>query len=403
MRIATGPALLALLALASCVRGGGADGGSLDGGSRDLAAPADFARRFDLALAPADLAGIGLFAPPITLPAGVHPSSVALGDLDRDGRLDAVVADRGANGASVFLGDGRGGFAMPVVYKAGGEPIHATIADGNGLPCVLLADFSGGVDVLLAWGDGTFAGPTSFGAGTAPDAIAAGDFNGDGHTDLAVADWGGGATILFNNGHGAYPKSASVATGANPRDIVAADLDGDGRLDLATPCWLDSSVTVMLGDRHGGFSPPTAWPAPMRPEALVAGDFDGDQRLDLAAAGGGVLALFRGHGDGTFGMPSVVQGGVDVRSLVAADFDGDGHLDLALGDEGEGGASRVTLLLGAGDGTFPATPGFDAPGGIEGLAVGDLDRDGRPDLAIASWRSGQLTVLLNRGGALRDR
>src|ERR1700737_4404335 len=103
-----------------------------------------------------------------------------------------------------------------------------------------------------------FLAPLAFDAGSSPESVAVGDFNGDGHTDLAVANAGSNdVSVLLGNGDGTFQAQLTYAVGANPHALVARDFNGDGRTDLAVAnsgtMFAPSDVSVLLGKGDGTF------------------------------------------------------------------------------------------------------------------------------------------------------
>src|SRR5207302_182670 len=128
--------------------------------------------------------------------AGFNPEYVAVGDVNRDGRLDLAVAHSGSTlgTVAVLLGNGDGTFQAPRNFSTGQGSLSVAVGDvnGDGQPDLAVANSGsplGTVAVLLGNGDGTFQAPRNFAAGTGPLSVAVGDVNGDGQPDLAVANY----------------------------------------------------------------------------------------------------------------------------------------------------------------------------------------------------------------------
>jgi hypothetical protein len=133
---------------------------------------------------------------------------------------------------------------------------------------------------------------------------------------------------------------------------------------------------------------------------VAVGDFLGNGVLDLAVANqaDNTVSVLLGNGDGSFQAAVRYAGGSSPSSLAVGDFNGDGILDLAVTDSAvSGGSPGVSVLLGNGVGSFQAAQNFSAGSGPASVAVGDFNGDGLPDLAVADFDSGQVSVLLNDG------
>ena len=130
-----------------------------------------------------------LFAAPLSFDTGLNPQSVAIGDLNGDGKPDLVVANYNSSTVSVLLGNGDGTFGPKTDYGTGSYPQSVAIGDlnGDGKPDLVTANYnynSGTVSVLLGNGDGTFGPRTDYATGFDPHSVAIGDLSGDGKPDL---------------------------------------------------------------------------------------------------------------------------------------------------------------------------------------------------------------------------
>jgi hypothetical protein len=189
----------------------------------------------------------------------------------------------------------------------------------------------------------------------------------------------------------------SVPTVVSRNGIVAGEFTGDGHTDLAVVNPGANDVSVLLGNGDGTFQPPVNYAAGTDPHSVVAGDFNGDGHTDLAVTsngsvdastgtyipGTGSVSVLLGNGDGTFQPPVTYAAGDGAGALVAGDFTGDGHIDLAVADQGYSGydssdgsydlpvPGSVSVLLGNSDGTF------QPPGGLRGGALTSRHRGGR--------------------------
>ena len=347
-------------------------------------------------------------APAMDLAVGASPYSVAMGDFNGDGHLDLAVANGGSNDVSVLLGNGDGTFQAARNFGAGlgGGPLWVAVGDFNrdgNLDLVVANSSSDSVGVLLGDGHGSFAPALTFPAGgTAPQSVAVGDFNGDGKPDLAVANYySNNVTVLLGNGDGTFGAARVVqtfGTSMSPICVSVGDVNGDRKDDLAVCTVGVSAVTVLLGDGLGNFGSPQTFTFAGDPESIAIRDFNGDGILDLAVANddtAGTVAMLLGNGDGTFKPAQKYQaGGSNSESVAAGDFNRDGRLDVAVANAG---SNTVSVLLGNGNGTFQAAQVFAVGTKPEFVVAGDVNGDGILDLAVANLNSGTVTVLFGNG------
>jgi hypothetical protein len=290
-------------------------------------------------------------------------------------------------------------FRHPVYYKTGPNtsPHYAIAVDlrDNGLTDVVTADYPGSyVTVLLGNNDGTFLKAQRI---VVPNAywIAAGDFNEDGKLDLVVLETARGTgvlQILLGDGTGKFQFGPSYNTGVTPISVAAADFDGDGHLDLAEANeagFKDAgSVMVFRGTGKETFKKPATYKVDYSPWAITAGDLNGDGHPDLAVTNiAGFVSVLMNDDTGKFGKPvNYDAGGGETTDVKIADLNHDGYADLAAADLS---LSKIAVLLNKGDGTFGKTSLYttvlpNQDNGADGLVIADFNLDGNLDIAAAN-------------------
>jgi len=324
-------------------------------------------------------------------------ASVSIGDIDRDGDLDVVFA-KGRHwplNELVLFNDGMGKFTAGVLVDAPDRTYSAALADLDGdgdLDLVISNDRPDRKLVYLNDGTGHYRAASTFGAPEwSTRYVTVADLNGDRRPDLIVANRSGGtgtdkpSFICLNDGKGAFPVCRPLAT-QSATIIVAADLDGDGAVDLFVPHRDGGRNLVFWNDGTGTFStPPTAIGPPQSSiRAAAAADIDGDGAADLLVGDEKTgLFVYLGEGARTFAAPRALGGAPgSPYSVAVADLNRDGTLDIVVGNDNSPGL----LLFNQGKGKqlqFLTTSWNDGKGAVYGVAVGDLDGDGWPDIAAA--------------------
>jgi hypothetical protein len=261
--------------------------------------------------------GDGTFQAAVNYSTGTHPVSVAVGDFNRDGKPDLAVANtepatpsgygEAPGSVSVLLGNGDGTFQPAVNYSVGTNPVSVAVSDvnGDGKPDLIVAAsgsnpnfFDSSVSVLLGNGDGTFQPAVNYRTGTFTRSLAVGDFNVDGKPDLAVANYGSHAnghtdtsvSVLLGNGDGTFQPAVNYKDGSLPLSVAVGDFNGDGKLDLVVGdqgfSYSDQGVSVLLGNGDGTFQTAVNFGAGPGSTSVALGDFNGDGAPDLAVANG---------------------------------------------------------------------------------------------------------------------
>ena len=271
---------------------------------------------------------------------------------------------------AVLLGNADGSFSGAGNFGTAADlPSSVAIADlnGDGKRDLAIANLnSGNVSVLLGNGSGTLFPPalgSPFDVGTRPASIAAADLNSDGKVDLAVASADDNAVaILMGLGNGSFIRNPNspVHVGVRPVSVKLADLDGDGKLDLAAADLNDGKVSVSLGDGSGTFPTVQDYPVGRYPTSLAVADFNRDGKPDLAAASNQshMVSVLAGNGNGTFKPARHVSVRGDPQSIAVADFDGNNQPDIVSANLTGG---SVEVLLNVTDFVAPTTTATPAP------------------------------------------
>jgi hypothetical protein len=346
------------------------------------------------------------FAAPRSYPTGSEPYSVAIGDLNGDGKPELVTANGRyeTNTISVLANRGDGTFRAKLDYATGLGPESVAIGDLNGDGKAELATANvaaNSVSLFFNRGDGTFQAKRDYATGSGPFSVAIGDLNGDGKPDLATANANNGGagtvSVLLNRGDGSFGTKVDYATGRFPTSVAVGDLNGDGRPELATANADANSVSVFLNRGDATFQAKRDYTTGLGPDSVVIGDLNGDGKPELATANGAAnsISVLLNRGDGSFQASLDYATGSGPFSVAIGDLNGDGRLDLATA---HGGANSVSVLLNMSDGSFQADRDYATARSPVSVAIGDLNGDGKPELATANREANSVSVLINATG-----
>jgi len=343
--------------------------------------------------------GTGDFAPHSTYAVGESPLSIFAADLDNDGALDLVTANKDSDEVSVLLNNGSGAFSPHAVYPVGDNPFSIFVGDLDGGEALDLmtanSSSSSSISVLLNNGNGTFAPRVNYPIGAYPHSVFAADLDADGDLDLAATNASSDdVSIRLNNGDGTFAPRSFYDVGDTPEVVLAADLDSDGDLDLVTANKNSDNVSIIFNYGDATFSSHSVYSVGDSPRTVFVANLDSDGDLDLITANYSTnnVSVLLNDGDGTFNTHSVYSVDYGPKSVVAGDVNGDGDLDLVIAST----SGVVGVMLGNGDGTFAPSSSYAAGNNPASVFAADLDADGDLDLAVANSGDDNVSLLLNR-------
>ena len=337
--------------------------------------------------------------------------AIAAGDFTGNQVLDLAVANEGSDNVSILSGNGQGTFQPLSLISLGNDPFvlpNALVAgnfNGDGLTDLAVvsqsfdffANVTDNVTILLDAGQGLFDVQPSIGLGTflSPVSIAAGDFFDQGHTDLAVADTNAGQVYLLEgDGQGKFVLQQSaldLGSGGAPITLTTGSFTGDGEIDLAVTRQDPNSVAIELNQGNGQFAQPASVSLVTQNTPVVA-DFTGDGVPDVAIVDGAGDILFRqgvANEPGSFEPPVTINRGYPSRDIAAVTFS-EGIL-LASVDADDNAVSLFAYRNGAFSRIGSLATGQE-PAQIVSVY---LSGSGDDDLIIRNAGDGTLTIYLS--------
>jgi hypothetical protein len=342
----------------------------------------------------------------ISYPTGSWPEAVAIGDVNGDGKNDVAMTTSyyfdPANDYMlfVFLQNSSGGLEQPLKYPANGKPYSVDIGDlnndgkndvvvGNNTNIELfLQNQAGGLDpgVIYNTADSR--------------SIKTGDFNNDGLMDVAGIGWGSGSiAVLLQNSEGLLgtPLTYAVEHGGYD-ELETGDVNNDGLTDLIVMSGQMYAIPNIgiLYQQAEGFSLPAYYRVGtnINTHGVAVGDIDSDNLNDVIVSYGGnrptsFIGTFKQNTQGALD-PAVNYAAYDCPEAVeVADVNCDGRMDVLVLN---GGWNTLSVYLQDTSGLLTAYSSYQIPYAShynpQGLAAGDFNSDGKPDIAIADYNNG---------------
>lgn len=389
------------------------------------------------ALAPTNFS----LGPQLVLPAGDSPSGVIIADLDGDGKPDLVVNNGNSHTIEVYrnISDNgtltTGSFAPPVVLPIGtggqGGMVAADLT-GDGKLDLICVDASSDVVIVLKnlckpgnISSNSFAPAVDFVVGQGPRGVAVQDLNGDGKPEIVSANWQDNTVSVLRNtstpgiiASNSFAPGVTFATGTTPQNVLIADMDGDGQPDLVT---VDNNyyggapgMSVLRNISTGtniDFMNHVDFPGAVDTYCLAIGDLDGDGKPDVVVGAqggnpGGAESILIYRNTSTPGSittnsfaPAVnIPVGGWVNRVALGDLNGDGKLDIAAAMQLP---SQMAVFINTStpgsisNNSFASPLVFASGYNADGIAIGDLNGDGIPDIAFANTYDGTFSFYQN--------
>ncbi|OFY62038.1 MAG: hypothetical protein A2Y71_04960, partial [Bacteroidetes bacterium RBG_13_42_15] len=315
----------------------------------------------------------------VDFPAGANPENIAIGDIDGDGKSDLIITDINNGIVSVYRNTSIRGFVTT----------------------------------------GSFSAKVDFVTGSMPKSVCIGDIDGDGKPDIVVANSDDNTVSVFRNlstpgsvNSGSFNTRVDFNTGTNPSDVAIGDIDGDGKSDIIVTNYSSNSVSILRNISSPGyitadsFVPKVDFTTGSAPQCVITGDIDGDTKPDLAItrSSDSSISLFRNISipgsitSGSFDARVDLTAGMNPTSIAFGDIDLDGKPEISVVNSG---ANTVSVFINN------STPGSITPGSLtphvefaagvmpKSIAIGDINGDIKPDLAIVNNSGNSVSVLMN--------
>lgn len=298
--------------------------------------------------------------------------------------------------------------------KTRNGPGSVEVADFNrgGFPDIVVANSNdSSLSIFLNDGKGNFTETTGspFFANRYPNDIAITDFNNDGNLDLCIANIEAKFLSVFSgNGKGQFQqvKNSPFSVNSKPHThgIAAADFNGDGYIDLATDDWGENKIIIIFGDGKGNFGKETFFNVGNRPyQRLRGADLNKDNKPDIVTTNleGNNATVLLSNGNGTFTEPegSPFSCGAAPFGIAIGDVNGDNNPDLAIVNSPtitaeSKGLDGLWILLGDGHGKFSTLSGspFKTGKSPSRLAIADLDNDSINDIAVTNYNDKSISI-----------
>jgi hypothetical protein len=341
------------------------------------------------------------------------PRSLAVGDFNRDNKLDIVVANYGTDNIGILLNDNNGTFKSQTTYSTGldSNPYSVVVSNFNkdNFLDIAVANYgTNNIGIFLGQVNGTFILYTTISTGNSnPFFITVGDLNKDNKSDIVLINYGTNTiSIYLGYGNGNFANKISYFMGYDsiPYSLVVADFDNDKILDLAVANFGTNNIAILFGYGNGSFTIPIIYTTNLgsQPVSISIGDFNDDNEVDLVVANYGThnIGIFFGYNNGTFDAQKTFSLDPESRPayVTIGDINNDHQTDIVIIDSIN---EHVHFLPGYGNGTFSnlttyitGTATFPVAG-----VVNDFNNDNQSDIAVINYGTNDVLILMGYSAA----
>ena len=355
-----------------------------------------------------------------------HPSSVVLGDIDKNGTLDVIVSNYGSD-ISIYSNSSTEKnviLTQPVNIFTGAGSHHVVVIDidGDGWLDVVVANrLSNTISILQNIGTSDTITASSFApkkdivTDNLVSAISFGDIDGDGKIDIVAANSGAGTVSIFKNV--SIPDSIQILpkvdfpAGGEPYYAVVQDINDDGKPDIATANLSSSTVSILRNKSILGtisassFAPKVDIPTGGNPIGIMVNDIDGDGKPDIVVGMhiGNVISVFRNVSTTpdtitltSFASKVDFPTGNNPWFITMGELNGDSKPDIVSANWG---ANNVSIFENASTNGFISLKtkvNFATSSDARGIIIGDLDGDKLSDITMTNWSAGKISIFRNK-------